>query len=970
MTVLNSTDIPMRNSVDGFEFLGETTIETGATFENTEIGGLSGLAYDPNNRVYYAISDDRGSENSNARFYTLEISLSDGSLDEGDINFTDVTTLLNAEGEPFEAGTIDPEGIALSEDKTLFIPSEGDASQTIPPFVNEFSLEGEQLSELPVDDKFIPNAAGTVGIRNNLAFESATITPDGRFLYTATENALQQDGPAAGLEEQSLSRIVKYDLSTGKAVGEFVYEVAPVPEAPTPEDGFRTNGLVELLAIDNNGTLLALERSFSVGAGNTVKLFEIQTQGALNVSSQQNLFREDPLTEDGETVAPAPFEIDPAVRKEQILDVEADLGISPDNLEALSLGPPLEDGRPTLTIASDNNFNDSQTTQFTTVALNLEGTPIAQPKLETPVTQDSADANTPLQGDSDDPAIWIHPNNPNESLVISTLKDGGATVFDLQGQVQQTIAPSDVNSELGFGDIRYNNVDVIYDFQLGQKTVDLAVFSDRENDTLNIFQINANTGELTNITADGILETIFGVDDGEQTAYGLATYTSPVSGKSYAFVTQGDGAQVAQLELIDTGNGTVDAKVVRTLDLPVPTGKPEDSQSEGLVVDQEKGVAYLALEERVGIVKFGAEPDASNELQVIQPTSQEALVPDIEGLDLYYGANGTGYLVASSQGDSSYAVFSREENNEFLGSFAVGDNGEIDQANETDGLDIVNANLGSAFPQGLAVVQDGANQPQNVVPDEEELENNSTNFKFVPWNDIANSFETPLNIDPSSFDPRNPQNLINESNQSDLSFGSTDNDTVDGITSNELTFGGTGDDLLDASTGDGNNRLYGGNGVDELLAGTRDRAFGGAGNDSLDASQGNGNNRLYGGSGDDTLFAGSNDRLLGGDGNDRFFTPEGGNNFLTGNAGADQFWIANAQLPASTSNITDFTIGEDVVGIGGIDGIAEFSDLTITQDGADAVVSTGDNDLARLLGINADNLTADQFAIQASAEVA
>jgi myo-inositol-hexaphosphate 3-phosphohydrolase len=66
--------------------------------------------------------------------------------------------------------------------------------------------------------------------------------------------------------------------------------------------------------------------------------------------------------------------------------------------------------------------------------------------------------------------------------------------------------------------------------------------------------------------------------------------------------------------------------------------------------------------------------------------------------------------------------------------------------------------LGSAFPEGLVVVQDGANDPQNPVSDEEELENNSTNFKFVPWNDIANRFDNPLDIDPTSFDPRNPNN--------------------------------------------------------------------------------------------------------------------------------------------------------------------------------------------------------------------
>ncbi|NEN94083.1 MAG: hypothetical protein F6K50_00475 [Moorea sp. SIO3I7] len=56
------------------------------------------------------------------------IDLSDGSLDEGDVAFEAVTTLLNVAGRPFNSGATDPEGIALRKDGTLFISSEGDAN--------------------------------------------------------------------------------------------------------------------------------------------------------------------------------------------------------------------------------------------------------------------------------------------------------------------------------------------------------------------------------------------------------------------------------------------------------------------------------------------------------------------------------------------------------------------------------------------------------------------------------------------------------------------------------------------------------------------------------------------------------------------------------------------------------------------------------------------------------------------------
>ncbi|MEO1376118.1 MAG: phytase, partial [Cyanobacteria bacterium J06635_10] len=386
-----------------------------------------------------------------------------------------------------------------------------------------------------------------------------------------------------------------------------------------------------------------------------------------------------------------------------------------------------------------------------------------------------------LAGDSDDPAIWVNPNNRSESIVIGTLKDGGLVTFNLKGEIQQTILPEE------FGDIRYNNVDIIYNFPLAsmmigaESQVDLAIASDRENDTLTIFSISEN-GQLEKLSTpqlDNPEFSIFGVDDGEATAYGLASYVSPVSGKYYVFVTQADGNKVAQLELTSklgpADEQLIEADVVRTLELPIPTGDAADSQSEGIVIDQELGFLYVALEDQVGILKFSAEPEGGSDFTVVQSVDADYLEPDIEGLSIYYGENGTGYLIANSQGDSSYAVFSREGNNEYLGNFIVGDNNGIDQVNESDGLDVINLPLGEEFPNGLLVLQDGANDPQNAVEDDEELENNSTNFKFVPWDGVANSFDNPLKIDTTSYDPRNPQpqSLINGIASGDTTQNST-----------------------------------------------------------------------------------------------------------------------------------------------------------------------------------------------------
>lgn len=748
---------PDRKTVEDIDFLGEVSFVTGTQFAGTTVGGLSGITYDADKNVYYSVSDDR-SEINPARFYTLDINLNDGSLDQGDVTFKAVTTLRDTNGNTFPRFSVDPEGIALSSDGTLLISSEGevrpDLGRVTNPFVNEFSINGQQISGLTLPEKFLASA-GNTGIRNNLALESLTISPDGRFLYTATENALKQDGPAASLTDESLSRILKYDLQTGELVGEFVYTVDTVADAPVPAGTFSTNGLVDLLAIDNNGTLLSLERSFSNGVGNTVKLFEVRTQGALDVKGLDDLIFE----EEG-----VPFEIDPAVSKRELLDF-ADLGITPDNLEGLTLGPKLADGRQSLIVVADNNFSPTQKTQIIGLALDVRDIPVVLPKVETPQIVDT-DEDIPagaIPGDADDPAVWIDPTDASKSLVITALKDGGLAVFDLKGQVVQNILPAD------YGDIRYNNVDVLYNFPIkgryvgGEIKADLAIATDRENDTLAIYQIDPTTRQLVDVTSVNIPESIFGVDDGELTAYGMATYTSPVTGKSYVFVSQREGTQIAQLELVaehhpgDAGF-TINAQVVRTLTFP-PSSDPDSDnpQVEGMVVDQETGILYAA-QEQVGIWKFDAEVSGKTTGKLIDQVRPNGsnLEADAEGLSIYYADNGTGYLLASSQGDSRFAVYRREGNNEFIGDFAIGSAGSIDSTEESDGSQVINVPLGPDYPFGLFIAHDGANDPQVVVENDEEVENISTNFKYVPWQDIANSFSNKLKIDTTTYNPRNP----------------------------------------------------------------------------------------------------------------------------------------------------------------------------------------------------------------------
>ncbi len=314
-----------------YELIGTTSIPTGTQFENTEIGGLSSITYDPNRGVYYAISDDQGTIDP-VRYYTLSIDVSDGQLDPGDITFLDVTTMSDASGMPYTSASLDPEGLILTHEGSLYFTSEGFAARVPPvdPFIDRMNLNGRQNRSLIIPDKFLPNLGGTQGVRSNLAFESLNVTPDERYLFTASEGALAQDGPAANLGQSSFARILQYRLSSGQPGNEYVYVVNPVAEVPVPATQFRVNGLVELLPLDNVGTMLALERSFSVGAeggGNTIWLYEIQTQGATDVSGEFSLYPNG--------VGQPPISFTP-VTKRLILNVEEDLGIEPDNIEGMA----------------------------------------------------------------------------------------------------------------------------------------------------------------------------------------------------------------------------------------------------------------------------------------------------------------------------------------------------------------------------------------------------------------------------------------------------------------------------------------------------------------------------------------------------------------------------------------------------------------------------------------------------------
>jgi hypothetical protein len=342
--------------ISRIEFIGQATLPTGLTFQKTEIGGLSGITYDQKNDLYYAISDDQG-QKAPPRFYTMKIDLSQGKLTNNNLIPVGVTNLLDINNQPFPSNTTDTEGIALTNKDTIFVSSEGNVDKLISPTIQEFSLgSGQTISDLLIPDKFLPDPQKQKGIRNNLGFESLTITPNQKFLFTATENALIQDGTAAKPGVGSSCRILQYNLLTKQPEQEFLYQTEPITPFFNPTGKF-VSGLPDLLAIDNKGHFLSIERSFT-GFGFTVLLFQVSLDQATDIHNLDSIADIDP-----DKVKP--------VKKKLLLDLRT-LDVSLDNIEGLTLGAKLPDGQPSLILISDNNFNRLQQTQILAFKLQIE----------------------------------------------------------------------------------------------------------------------------------------------------------------------------------------------------------------------------------------------------------------------------------------------------------------------------------------------------------------------------------------------------------------------------------------------------------------------------------------------------------------------------------------------------------------------------------------------------------------------
>ena len=333
-----------------------------------------------------------------------------------------------------------------------------------------------------------------------------------------------------------------------------------------------------------------------------------------------------------------------------------------------------------------------------------------------------------LSNDPDDPAIWVHPQDPSRSLILGTMKvaapAGAIVVFGMDGQIRQTISGID----------RPNNIDVEYGVQLGGRRVDVAIATERLARQLRVFRIDAADGRLVDLGGIPILEG----QSGEAGApMGIGLYRRPRDGAVFAIVAPKEGPREGylwQYRLSDGGDGRIAATFVRRFGNFSATTVREENEIEAVAVDDALGYVYYA-DEADGIHKWHADPDHPDAARELAHFARSGFRGDREGIAIYALPDGTGYIVATDQidEDSEYHLYPREgasgNPHDHSREIAVLRGG----ADATDGLEISSRALGPGLPNGVLIA----------------MNSGPRNFLVFRWQDVAAAVNPPLRLSAS-----------------------------------------------------------------------------------------------------------------------------------------------------------------------------------------------------------------------------
>ncbi|MEO6231950.1 MAG: esterase-like activity of phytase family protein [Ferruginibacter sp.] len=357
-TVKKSASSKQVGNITSLHFINEYDLPYNLRYNNTTVGGLSGIDRNVENGQYLLISDDRSAIEP-ARFYTARILISSKGIDS--VYFTAVNNLLQANGQTYPNNKQDKFHVPDPEAARYYAPfnqiiwsSEGERIVN----KNDTVLEDPSINVIAPNGKFISSfqlpsvlkmQSIPMGPRQNGVLEGMTFDDNFKTLYANVEEPLYEDGPRADtFDNNAFIRILRFNMPGQQLVKQYAYKLDPVAQAPNPADAFKINGVPDILAI-GNGKLLVIERSFSTGRmACTIKIFIADVSNATDIKNVAAL-------KDNNNFKPA--------SKKLLLNMD-DLGIFIDNIEGVTFGPDLPNGHKSLLFISDNNFNPLEKTQF------------------------------------------------------------------------------------------------------------------------------------------------------------------------------------------------------------------------------------------------------------------------------------------------------------------------------------------------------------------------------------------------------------------------------------------------------------------------------------------------------------------------------------------------------------------------------------------------------------------------------
>lgn len=317
-------------SDNGCDLLGFSDALDKTTFAGTPVAGLSALALTGRTRAL-ALVDNIGT--TPARVYDVDLRTN---------RITGITKLGAYTGADFDGEGL----VAEAGGRTILASSEKE------PSIRRFRLsDGKEIASLPVPARFRVTPAGEAAV--NQTFEALAATPDGRRLYAGMEGSLSADGPG-------LNRIIGYAGRPGAAY------------TPVEQLAYRTDpnlNLVELVALGGD-QFLSVERGFTAGVGNTVRVFAVSATGAPDVAGVASLSTlTDPRAWLGKELLFDVADCPPAGATSKQPQPNPLL----DNIEGAALGAKLPGGRRLLYLISDDNGSATQTTRVYRFAVRPPG---------------------------------------------------------------------------------------------------------------------------------------------------------------------------------------------------------------------------------------------------------------------------------------------------------------------------------------------------------------------------------------------------------------------------------------------------------------------------------------------------------------------------------------------------------------------------------------------------------------------